>query len=241
VERIFAIFSEQRCGSHLLRAYLNDHPEIYCAGELARRDRRFSRRSSGERSLEDVLHGDPHPIHSDRELRIPRKEDARRLGFLLKAHQLSTANRRACSDANVLWICLGRRNLLRRLLSLKVAQTTREFLARPARPPRVRIGLTELLEDVERVERNRAWAQTVLKPRLTIWYEDLCTEPERVLARVQSLLDVEVRELRNEKTMRLETRPLSDAILDFQPFARGLRATRYSSWLDPIPGEELRT
>lgn len=223
----FVIVSHQRSGTNLLRRTLRQNPEIHCGGEAFKGPR--DGRSTANRFLDAIASDKPVRgcvIHFDHFQEHPDLRD-----YL--QNQL---------DLRV--ILLRRENALRRLLSWKVAQATQRYVSTEPEtipPPRVTITPQELIEDSQL--RNAQELEFMTCCRLTaacVSYENLTTQMAIILQHVQWFLGTNAHILA-PACERMETRPLSEAIENYDELARHFKGTQYEAWFrdvtDPVFGK----
>jgi hypothetical protein len=222
----FVILCLGRTGSSHLQSLLDSHPDIRCFGEL------FSKRAP------EGGPGFVHSPHDDagvylRELFGRRRERA--VGFKLpmnsiRDHPESSELVRADTEMRV--IRLSRRNRLAQLVSRRLQATTRvsHSIQGGYGDTTVEIEPRRALNALERMEADEADLDDRARGRETfrIAYEELAEE-ER-LEELQRFLGVEPEPLRSwfEK---LRTRPMSEAVENWQELEVALRGTRHEAFL----------
>ena len=254
----FILLSHLRSGTHFLRSSLESHPEIVCQTELFNANARtlpyplstptaeildrwgFPPRPPGVRASGFVIHA-YHP------------GTLRAFPWLRPNPAWDDVWDRLAAMPDLRVVALERRDLLRRHLSQLVADRTRRWHAwDPGRvgavthlgapppddqvgPPRpdpepIVVDVARMLTDFEEVEacRRRARARLAGQPAIEVTYEELCADYGAVCARVQSFLGVEPRAL-TPALVKLERRPLADAIANWRDVRERLRGTRWAA------------
>jgi hypothetical protein len=153
----YVILSYPRCGTHLTRYTLSQHPSLSFAGEI------FNPYFKGEYPWHSELAQDPAAmiqrtaeagyngfcVHRGRDLRVTRKSGESVLDWICRERP------------HVIW--LHRKDQVRRATSMRQAQRDRRFIVRegqPAPPAPVRMTPAQLQYDIERYIQD---AQQVLQ------------------------------------------------------------------------------
>ena len=188
----FIILTDQRSGSNHLAGLLDSHRSVRVAGELFNPDRHHLDRSHElVQGLGDLRSRDP-VAYLEAFYTQPLDESTTHIGFRIfhdHARQRSekgiwTALRRM---RNLQVIHLKRGNILRNLLSLKLAERSSEWERLEGTPPvrydPLRIEFKEAIAHIKARERSFSRASRFFRrhQRIEILYEDLEREEERTL------------------------------------------------------------
>jgi hypothetical protein len=242
----FIIICPARTGSTMLMHSLNSHPEIICHGEVMAPENRadlvglnFHIESPLRDKLTQLREQDPISF-LDNFVLHPGSYGA--VGLKFKYEELSLPSYKAVLDylisrKDILIIHLTRKNLLKRYLSQAIAtQVTNIFWIsnQNERPDNVRIRLDaqECLNEFkfmeERQQRFRGYFQEHRMVELT--YEDLLTEYESAMEKIQNFLGVKLQKLiiPGEKIL---SDNLEDIIENFSELKGYLKGTKYEVYL----------
>jgi Domain of unknown function (DUF6473) len=197
----FLVVCAERTGSNVLLGLLGSHPDCFVAGEL------FNPRlikagsvpgvaESEHAELVDLRRTDPVKF-VDRVFDSAAGKGYRAIGFkfMYNHGDLSTdARGHLANDKEIRVIHLKRRNLLRRLLSDRRAQST-DVWAQTADtsappPPAVRLGFVESVWNFGHLENKQAEYQDLFGDHavLELFYEDLEADPQSAGERAASFL-----------------------------------------------------
>lgn len=238
----FLIVCPARTGSTMLAWYLRDHPDVCMHGEVFAPKGPVAldglEASLGE-PLEEALRAvrDREPVRFLHDV-VFVAADRCAVGFKFKYEELSLrrwakVRRALADDTDLRVIHLSRENLLGRYLSQFIAtQVTHVFnLTSPngrADVPPVVLDRDDCLADFQRIEAREHEFRALFArhPTIDVKYEELVASPERSLAQIQDFLGLELRTLRS-KTERLETRSLTEAIVNHDDLERSFAGTKY--------------
>jgi LPS sulfotransferase NodH len=236
----FLIVSAVRTGSNLLLGYLNSHPDCFAGGELFR-DVCIEK--------EDWLAPTrPEALQRFEELAELRQRDPiqfvdyvfavktyRAIGYKLiyydaEKNEDITAYLAGIDDIRV--IHLKRKNLLRRLLSMRRGEKTGIWHMSRSAPddpqrPRQMLSLMECAWDFNYIEAMESKYDALFAKHnmIEVFYEDLAAKPSLALARVLGFLDLPQREDLSCYTKKLGTDTLRDAIENYDELK-----SRFSRW-----------
>lgn len=189
----FIILTDQRSGSNHLAGLLDSHPSVRVAGELFNPDRHHLDRSHElVRALGDLRTRDP-VAYLEAFYTQPLGDSTTHLGFrLFHDHARDRAEKRVWTALrrmrNLRVIHLQRRNILRNLLSLKLALRSSCWERLEGTPPvryePLRIEFKEAMAHIRARERSVARGRRFFRRQRTteIFYEDLERDAERQLA-----------------------------------------------------------
>jgi len=241
-----AMFHFARSGSTVLGDMLHRHPDVHWDGEIFNYQWRVWRRRAPS---EDLM---------TRAMRIIRSRmagpDVCFFGFELNPAQLHLLNLDLGDVIDALetlgvthFILLERRNLLRKILSSRVAQSRARFHLKrgeSARAQRIELPVDELpmavraplLDHLERFDRLRTQTRRTLDdrdtPSLNLCYEDdIAGDPRVAYEKVCRFLDLPVVE--QEVALRRTTpEPLPEIVINMAEVRAHLRQTRFAWMLD---------
>lgn len=137
-------------------------------------------------------------------------------------------------------IHLERRNLLRSIVSMKIARKTRVWHIRsederPKHRPQVAISKPELLNQIQGRLHNYLTARRQFFgfPALSVNYEDLLREPETWVRSVYQFLGLDSTVMIPKSgTLRLEHRPLRESLLNYDKLEEIFRGSRWQHLFD---------
>ena len=231
--RRFIILSGPRTGSNYLLTMLRSHPNIYARGEL------FNRLC--------IFDYESHPLHAEllrRRQADPEKFLRRICFFPLQASMAASGFKLFYRhvDGPLHWfpfllrqepnfrvIHLKRRNVLRQYYSLQRAmQDDQWWTTKQTSPPAcITIDPGGCLRFLADMDAFRDRFDAIFRDiQLEVWYEDLATDPDGVVNRVQEFLGVSIQPL-TSRLQKQNTAPLSACIQNFKDVRERLRGT---SW-----------
>lgn len=222
----FIILSRSRTGSNMLVSCFNSHPNVYCEGEIfSKADARVWRET-----LASVF--DTQPRH------------VKAAGFkIFYYHAKGEAGRplwdelRGMKELRV--IHLRRRNILRTIISRKLAGQNDEWLRRSDGCQGRGAGQKLALDPAELAEgfrQTREWEQRGAEmfsghPMLDLCYEDFVVSPEAAFKPVTALLGVEYRTPVAE-TRKQNTAPLSALVVNYTELKSCFAGTEWAVFFD---------
>jgi Sulfotransferase domain len=224
--RKFMILSSPRSGTHMLRTSLDAHRNIVCLSEMFNPDY-----TSGNYAFTEDT---PEQEILNRYIFTPQKWRIQAVGFCLhRTHaRFGTwpniwETLAAIPDLRI--ISLRRRNLLRRYLSFEL-RPRREV--QQASAPLV-LDRNQLVTDFEFQAAKVAELDRHFHdhPLLTLAYEDLCTNYEPAMRRVQSFLEVPYRRL-EPATPKLISQSLPEAIQNYRQLKQEFAETEWAGFFD---------
>jgi LPS sulfotransferase NodH len=227
----FIIFSKGRTGSNLLRTLLNSHPEIVCEGDI------FLRLYVRILSLKLYIKG-----------RIA-KNPTNVYGFQLKLTQLERQKIDAKQFLSYLhengWkiIYLSRKNLFRRIISAKVANSRHQWLYHDSKSGsdystsfKIHLDGEKLLTSLEKAEISELKDKALLEqlPYLEIFYEDDLLKAEQHQKTADKIFDfLGVQSASIETNMvRTPYQNLAEVIENYDEIAALLSKTKYAHYLE---------
>lgn len=222
----FLILTRSRTGSNLLVSMLDSHPSIIARGELLGR--------LAGRSLDDLL--------TDAYCRtLPH---IKAVGFkLFYYHPIDgdpvTVWRRLGGIDDLRIIHLKRRNVLRTLLSRKIAGSTNIWRRQSgantldASVRRVEMSYEELSEGFEETQRWELAAQSWFGAGITleVAYEDLTSSPEAQFRRITQALGVPIAEPRIA-LQRQNPEPLDELLANYRSLKHAFAGTSWATFFD---------
>jgi hypothetical protein len=222
--RRFMILSWPRCGTHMLRTSLGGHRDVVALAEMFNpdwtEDAPFDENTPAEKILNDHVFCD-YP------------EGTRAVGFALHRSGARFGKwpglwQRLEADESLHVISLRRNNLLRRALSFRIMVEPKTSPPEPKRmsPEQLRLEFERREQELTRFDQRFSE-----HPLLPVSYEELCTQYETTLGRIQAFLGVPTRPLQ-PGTTRERPRRLQDAIANFDELAEAFAATRWAWFFD---------
>lgn len=229
----FMILSSPRSGTHMLRTALAAHPAVVSLAEMFNPDW-----TEGAPFDADT----PAPTILSEHVFRQYPSCVRAVGFALHRSQARFGNwpdlwdlLEADEDLRVISLC--RHDMLRRYLSWRIMREPK------TEPPEPKVMTREELEreflrcEQELHDFDRRFE---CHPLLQLSYEELCSDWERVIERVQTFLGVPVRRLR-PGTRPNPMRRLSTAIAGFDDLAAEFASTRWAHLFRPTPSFSARS
>ena len=223
--RKFVVLTRSRTGSNLVIDMLKSHPSVHAKGEILGR--------LAGRSCEEVLAGVFHDY----------PPEVRAVGFkLFYYHPLDDRSGdvwkrlRALDDLHV--VHLKRRNILRTLLSRKIAGRTGEWHQRDAAGRRSDVDGKRVTFTAEELtagfEQTRGWetkyaAMFEDRPVLELWYEELIEDPAREFARMTGFLGVEPLSP-STRLERQNPEPLRTLIRNYDELKESFRGSHWETF-----------
>jgi hypothetical protein len=211
----------------MLRTALEKHSQIHCLGEVflpVHFEQTYI--PQGRLRVGDILESIGHA--SDKNI----------VGFSILYNELfqskyTTGLIDELSQRRFTVVHIVRDNLLRRFLSHKLALSTQMWTGKTPSPPKVRLSGIELLSDIKR-NLNRAEKTRALLghlPFLELSYESLTADFTGNFARVCEFLGARYEELQPQ-TVRQETRPLQEAIVNYRRLKLLFTMSKYRDFFD---------
>lgn len=227
----FIVVGGPRSGSTWMRLALSSHLDIQMAGEIL-----------------DDPHLRDHPALAEdvwkglQEMWRPTPE-AKAKGFKLFYYhcweyylQHKYVWEKLRDDKTIKIVFLSRKNLLRLLTSWDLAFKTDIWETTAATPaparPQIYLDPSTVVERLAGIEEGLARLRDVFSGHesYSVFYEDLFPEPDVHLHKIQVLLQVKPRKL-NSMLLKLETRPLHDAIENYEEIQKILTGSKYAEFL----------
>lgn len=228
----FIVLTKQRTGSNLLINSLQSHPQMKVYGELFRGGVDESVKAAVRKSAADYL---------DTKIFNQRPAEIRAVGFKIFYHhpawdQSGSVWRYLQGLENLHVIHLKRENLLRSLVSKKIAQKTDvwKLSGEPGEEPdkRVSISPEECLEFFEKTSQYERDADEKFsgKPLLQMTYELLTSQFDEQMNRIQEFLHVDPMQL-PIKTAKQNPESLTELIVNYDEVRHALSSTRWGTYL----------
>lgn len=228
----FIVLTKQRTGSNLLINSLQAHPQMRVYGELLR--------GGIDEAVKDAVRASAAD-YFDTQVFNTRPSSIRAVGFKIFYHHpawdASGAVWRYLEGLDDLHVIhLRRENLLRSLVSKKIAQKTdvwkQSGQTGEAPDKRVAIPPAECLEYFETTQRHEAEgdARFAGKPLLPMSYESLTGRFDDEMRRIQEFLHVDPMAL-PVKTARQNPEALDELLLNYDEIRQALAGTRWESYL----------
>lgn len=233
----FIILTDQRSGSNHLEELLNSHPAVKVAGELFNPDHDHNIRNNPLPEEHRALRRRDPIAYLEAFFEQPFEDSITHVGFrLFHDHARSRterpiwANLRRTKDLQV--IHLKRRNILRNLLSLKLALMSSQWQRVEGTPPLryepVRIEYKEAIAHIRTRERSFARGRRFFRRhrRTEIIYEDLARDQERELATALRFLGLPPQPL-TSGTRKQNLQPTRELIENYAELEARFRHTRW--------------
>jgi LPS sulfotransferase NodH len=242
----YLITCPARSGSTLLTWCLRAHPQICAHGELFGRDDPLNLYGlagghSGPLELALRRMRDRDPVRFLHDVAF-EAGDRRAVGVKFKYEELllrhwAALRRSIGRDRSIRILHLQRENLLERYLSQRVAtEVTHVYnvTSEGARPDETAVALSprDCLADFALTQERATTVRQLFAghPVLELTYERLDADRDATLAEVQAFLGVDVVAL-EPRSVKLRTRPLRDAISNYDELKAALAATPYAGFI----------
>ncbi|OHV42881.1 hypothetical protein BBK14_31585 [Parafrankia soli] len=226
-----------RTGSHHLEALANEHPNVLANGEL------LNPWDTGWPGVDRTDMSDPELLELAF-VRFPRRDakyEVRCVGCKLNEPQFQerpTFFRELEAWPSLKVIALKRRNLLESFRSLIQARESGRWLAPSAHgptpvPPRVKLSPADCESYFRSAEEfyGRIFASFSPEKIHEVYYEDLRDSPGECLAEIWDFLRVSPHPLSDcHLLQRQETRPLSEAVLNYDELRGHFQGTPYQAF-----------
>ena len=257
----FVILGTQRTGTTLLKTMLNDHPDVFCAGELFIHRNpvsRFRRAYLGKRvgrtsplsysnwvrekfsyAAMDLIGWRRDALTTQFLEELYNKELASSIGFKLMFNQ-SLRHPRAvywCLERNLRIIHVVRSNLLKTLVSRRMTRLQpRSHTRKPDtnKGLQIKLNCRSLVKELEAIEQSTyGWTDVAgEKPQyLQLPYEDFVRNRELWLEKICSHLDIPARKLES-KLKKLNPEQLSDSVGNYEEVRDTLAGSKFEKFLD---------
>ncbi len=218
----FVLIGTARVGSTLLQAYLNQHPNIFCEGEIYNTDH-LKIYGKKERLIQKLRNA---PVQFVKEYGFPKHENKiQSAGFKLFYEHFRDKRTKKVWDflaekKDLKIIHLKRENVLRSLVSLKIAYKTNEwrsFEEKEDENKEIILTKEECLERFNFLEQNEKFVDNHFskQPILKLKYKDLVRKKQKAMADIYSFLDTEVIEVAEAAIKRQNPEPLHKLIANF--------------------------
>ncbi len=230
---VFIILGSPRTGSTLLHTYLNTHPNIWSLGEAIGMD--FSKKVSRSRY-------DPIGYFENIILK-PFPKQIQAVGFKVFYQYANIAEALVVIKylqkmKHLKVIHLYRKNRLRSLVSLKIAERTQIWSERKdsirsfSRQKALEFPAEVCLKDLKKLKSDfeKFKASFAHFDSLEICYEDLIEQQERVLTQVQYFLGTTPRNLYS-LLKKQNPEPLKELISNYGEIEKALSGTKWESYL----------
>ena len=216
----FIILSTPRTGSTLLQAYLNQHPGIFCQGEIYNTDHL-------------KLHGKPQKIKREQQEDVIKFlytygfglhfAKLKAVGFKLFYRHFSKQNRlweHIAADTSIKIIHLNRENYLKTLVSHKIARKTNQwhdFKQRTGQNKSVTISKEELLQKHHQLRNAYQNSEKMFAdhPMLTVKYSELTQKPDETMNAVFSFLCLKSHRIQPSGIVKQNPEPLKNLISNY--------------------------
>jgi LPS sulfotransferase NodH len=232
----FIILAAERSGSDLLRGLLDSHPDCFVGQEIFNEvyfeqgcvpwyidpetGRHQENPANYDSELVDLRAKDPGRL-IERLMEMAREKKFHAAGFKLMYYHgenKQAARTYLVSSPDVRIIHLKRKNLLRRLVSLKRAQAADAWNVglgspRPTFKP-VELSAMECVADFSEIERQQTLYDDLFKNHalINVYYEDLAENPQKEAARAAAFLGLKPFDEFEIRFKKLAIEPLAHAV-----------------------------
>lgn len=244
----FVVVGKGRSGSNFLFGLLNSHSQIFTFGEIFRRpnsigwDRPGYREYLQSRYMISLMQDNP-VFFLEKEVfrKFPRNITA--VGFKIFYHQAKGDSRESVwnflkDKKDIKVIHLKRKNILKRLLSMKKAYVTGQWAKRnkdSESHDNIRISLTydECLKEFTNIRHNQIKYDDFFADhqKIDLLYEDLAHDYENEIRRVQNFLGVEY-EILCPSTYKQSSQSLSQEISNYFELKEKFQDTPWESFFE---------
>lgn len=222
----FVIIARSRTGSTLLEKYLDSHPNIQCEGELL-----------------NNLDGRNYKFIIDSFFKRKEKQ-IESAGFKMFYYHPNDGNPEEVwsyllKDSNTKLIHLVRKNVLRTIVSQRVATKTKQWSIQnngSKIPTESKIVHLDLDACMKEIVQTKEWESEfeALNTRfdyVEVSYEDLCSQPKQELVKIQNFLGVKEFENLNTAIKKQNVEPISKLVENYSALEAALKASPWESFL----------
>ncbi len=243
----FIILGKGRSGSNFLRSLLDSHGQILTFGEIFRRPGEigwgrsdYNKYFQSPKLVTLMRNESPEFIEKKVFGKFPRKISA--VGFkIFYQHAHGDAREAAWTflknEKDLKVIHLKRRNILKRLVSYKKALVTNEWKVgrTDQKKEKIKVSLTyeECLQEFLRITADQEKYDDFFKnhPKIELIYENLSSDRDKEMKRVQSFLGVDDKPLK-PSTRKQSYQPLSDSISNYFELKEKFGGTPWESFFE---------
>ncbi len=236
----FILLGTARVGSTLLQSYLNMHPEIYCEGEIYNTDhlKMYGKPDVLIKQMND------NPLKYLKTYGFPEvSRKIKHAGFKLFYNHFQTENTKTIRDylvknKDIKIIHIKRKNMLRNLVSLKIAEKTNEWrsFSEKSNIDKKRICLTkeECLNEFESLEKIIATVEQNFKEHqiLDVFYKDLSENTEEVMLEVFGFLGAPQISVKKTALKKQNREKLSQLVLNFHELKKEFQNTKWTDFFE---------
>ncbi len=219
----FVVIGTARVGSTLLQAYLNQHPNIFCEGEIYNTDhlKIYGKKDKLLRKLKET------PVQFVEEFGFPKHEKKiQSAGFKLFYEHFRDKKTKKVWDflsekKDLKIIHLKRENVLRSLVSLKIAYKTnkwRSFEQKEDENKQVILTKEECLERFNFLDQNELFVDKTFNKQSVykLKYKDLVKKRQKTMAEIFTFLSTEIIEVEEPALKRQNPEALHQLIANFE-------------------------
>lgn len=224
-----------RVGSTLLQSYLNEHPEIYCEGEIYNTDhlKMYGKASK----LKEQMNNEPlrflnnygYPKHSKK---------IKFAGFKLFYSHFNTEKTKILWDylfenKDIKVIHIKRKNLLRNFVSLKIAAKTNEWRSfnqsSNTIEKKIKLSKEECLQEFETQKITTLNLDNKFKDHNTIeiFYSDLVKNKQETMDNIFQFLNTKSIKIQDTILKRQNPEPISELITNFEDLKDKFKNTEW--------------
>ncbi|MGD1892277.1 MAG: sulfotransferase [Cyclobacteriaceae bacterium] len=227
----FIILCHPRSGSTLLHTYLNSHPNILSLGEYLGN----KVRNSNETKAAELVDKKLFKLYSRNIQAVGVKFFFQYTAYPLGKDMISLL----ASRQSVLVVYLYRENLLRNLVSLKIAENTGQYTMwkkgqkMKVEKRKIYLSAEECKTQLMSMDEHSHYCRKLFKNHdlLPISYESLVSHPTTTLTRVQKFLKVKPYKLQS-LLIRQNPEPLTKLILNYNEIKQALASTKWAKMLE---------
>ena len=240
----FLIIAEQRSGTNLITRLLKSHPDIDLLPEPFCHPYMYTGVNYTATPIEFVdsifTNADGAGIHRSQRFKNINN-NAEFWKYVLKNFKNSWNDDdvwKYLLTKDLKYVFIERKNHLKRYVSLQVAQQTRNWIdindgTALNKLPRIIININDMFTDFERIENYTNKIKTLVKDSETLFltYEGICNDIPKNTSEILAFIGYDDIKLEPE-TVKRETRPLSDAIINYNHVINAIRQSKWTNVLD---------
>jgi hypothetical protein len=222
----FVLLSFPRCGTHMLRSALNNHPDIICHNEIFNTDvipeADIVAKGAAKLYFEHTGDHEGFTVHGY----TPSES--------FRTGELTQSLWPVLQEEKPTIIVLDRLDLLRRCISASQAQVTKRWQVSRTQNQAVTLAPLTLKPaavqwGIDTALKARAQRETLFPDAHVFWYEQLVTYWERPLAEIQRLIGVVPRDV-YPTTAKIDKRPIVQTVSNYRELKDHFADTEYAKW-----------